>query len=50
MALAPPAASEPPMSVVMMRRTGGQPCSAITMAGSVVISSNSMMRGLVNAM
>ncbi len=49
MALAPPAASVPPISVTMTRPRGGQPRSASTIVGTVVISSSSMIRGLVSA-
>ncbi len=48
-ALAPPAASAPPVSVATMSQTEGRPPWATTMVGSVVTSSNSMMRGLVRA-
>ena len=56
MALAAPAAKVPPMSVAMTSQakvTGSSPSTkrqARTMAGMVVTSSNSMMRGLVSAM
>ncbi len=50
MALAEPAASEPPMSVATMSPSGGMPRWARIMAGTVVTSSSSMMRGLVRAM
>ena len=47
MALAPPAASVPPRSVSSTRPRLGQPRSASTIVGTVVISSSSMIRGLV---
>jgi hypothetical protein len=56
MALAAPAASVPPTSVAttsQAKRTGSSPSTerqARTMAGTVVMSSSSMMRGLVSAM
>ncbi len=49
MAFAPPAASAPPSSVASMSHTGGRPRWATIMVGRVVISSSSMIRGLVNA-
>ena len=49
MALAPPAASAPPSRVAPISHTGGRPRWATIMVGSVVISSSSMMRGLVSA-
>ena len=49
MALAPPAARAPPSRVAAMSLTGGRPRWATIMVGSVVISSSSMMRGLVSA-
>ena len=49
MALAPPAASVPPMTVATISHTDGRPRSATTMVGTVVTSSSSMMRGLVRA-
>ena len=48
-ALAPPAASVPPTSVSSTSPSGGQPRSASTIVGTVVISSSSMIRGLVSA-
>ena len=48
-ALAPPAASVPPTSVQRTSAVDGQPRSASTIVGTVVISSSSMMRGLVSA-
>ncbi len=49
MALAPPAASEPPSTVATTSHSEGMPCSATTMVGTVVTNSSSMMRGLVSA-
>ena len=49
MALAPPAASVPPMTVATISHTDGIPRSATTMVGTVVTSSSSMIRGLVSA-
>ena len=49
MALAPPAASVPPMTVAAINQSDGMPCSATTMVGTVVTRSSSMIRGLVNA-
>ena len=49
-ALAPPAASVPPISVTITSQVEGQPPSASTIVGTVVISSSSMIRGLVRAM
>ena len=49
MALAPPAASAPPMTVATISHSGGMPCSATTIVGTVVTSSSSMIRGLVSA-
>ena len=49
MALAPPAASVPPMTVATISHTDGMPRSATTIVGTVVTSSSSMMRGLVSA-
>ena len=48
MVLAPPAASVPPNSTVSTSHGEGTPRSARTMAGTVVTSSSSMMRGLVS--
>jgi hypothetical protein len=48
-ALAPPAANVPPSSVTATSDHDGQPRSASTIVGTVVISSSSMMRGLVSA-
>ena len=49
MALAPPADSVPPITVATMCHTEGSPASATTIVGTVVMSSSSMMRGLVSA-
>ncbi len=49
MALAPPADNVPPTSVATTDQVPGHPSAASTMAGRVVMSSNSMMRGLVSA-
>jgi hypothetical protein len=49
-AFAPPAANEPPINVIKMRLNAGQPPSATTIVGTVVISNNSMIRGFVRAM
>ena len=50
MALAPPAASVPPTSVhAASSASDGQPRSASTIVGIVVISSSSMIRGFVSA-
>ena len=49
MALAPPAASVPPSRVMATSDHDGQPRSASTMVGTVVMSSSSMIRGLVSA-
>ncbi len=49
-AFAPPAASVPPISVTITSEVAGQPCSASTMVGTVVMSRSSMIRGLVRAM
>ena len=49
MALAPPAAKVPPMTVATISHTDGMPCSATTIVGTVVTSSSSMMRGFVRA-
>jgi len=48
-ALAPPADSAPPITVSTTSRVSGHPPWAITMAGTVVMSSNSTMRGFVRA-
>ena len=48
-ALAPPAARAPPTNVVAMSHRPGILPAATTMVGSVVMSSSSMMRGLVSA-
>ena len=48
-ALAPPAAKVPPSTVATISQTEGTPCSATNMVGTVVTSSNSMMRGFVSA-
>jgi hypothetical protein len=49
MALAPPAARAPPHTVATINVIEGHPRSASTMVGIVVTSSNSTMRGFVNA-
>ena len=49
MALAPPAARAPPTRVATISHTAGRPRWARIIVGSVVISSSSMMRGLVSA-
>ena len=49
MALAPPAAIVPPSTVAMISHREGRPRSATTMVGTVVMSSSSMIRGLVRA-
>ncbi len=49
MALAPPAASVPPMTVAAISQSDGMPLSATTMVGTVVTSRSSMIRGLVSA-
>ena len=49
MALAPPAAKDPPTKVIAINHTDGQPPAATTIVGTVVISNNSMIRGFVNA-
>jgi hypothetical protein len=49
MALAPPAASVPPMTVAATSQRDGRPRSATIMVGTVVTSSSSMIRGLVRA-
>ena len=48
--LALAALSVPPISVQRTRVSGGTPCAARNIAGTVVISSNSTMRGFVSAM
>ena len=48
-ALALPAARVPPTSVASTSHSGGTARCAANMAGIVVISSSSMMRGLVSA-
>ncbi len=48
-AFAPPAASVPPISVTITSQVAGQPSSASTMVGTVVMSRSSMIRGLVRA-
>ena len=50
MALAPPAAKVPPITVAAMSHGDGRPRSATIMVGTVVTRSSSMMRGLVSAM
>jgi hypothetical protein len=47
--LAAPAASVPPTSVAISSRHEGQPPAASIIAGTVVTSSSSMIRGLVSA-
>src|SRR3954470_16162524 len=49
MAFAAPAAIVPPTSVQKTSFSGGTPRAARNMAGTVVTSSSSMMRGLVSA-
>ena len=49
MALAPPAASVPPITVATISHSDGRPRSATIIVGTVVTSSSSMMRGLVSA-
>ena len=49
-AFAPPAANAPPPIVAAISVSGGQPCSAMTIAGRVVMRSSSMIRGFVRAM
>ena len=49
MALAPPADNAPPTSVAATSHVSGQPRAATTMAGTVVTSSNSMIRGFVSS-
>ena len=49
MALAPPAASEPPSTVATTSHRSGTPPSATNMTGTVVTSSSSMILGLVRA-
>ena len=49
-ALAPPAASVPPTSVIATSDQRGPARWASTIVGTVVISSSSMIRGLVRAM
>ena len=39
----------PPTSVAAMSVSGGKPCAARSMAGTVVMSSNSTIRGFVSA-
>ena len=48
-ALAPAAASVPPTRVARISQAAGMPRSATIMAGTVVTSSSSMIRGLVRA-
>jgi hypothetical protein len=48
-AFAPPAARVPPSKVISTRVVGGHPSCASTMVGTVVMSSSSMIRGLVSA-
>jgi hypothetical protein len=47
-ALAAPAASVPPTSVATTSQSDGRPPWASTIAGTVVISSSTMMRGFVS--
>ena len=49
MALAPPAASDPPTTVATTSQADGRPRAATICVGTVVTSSNSMMRGFVRA-
>jgi hypothetical protein len=49
MALAPPAAMVPPMTVAAISQSDGRPFAATTIVGTVVTSSSSMMRGFVSA-
>ena len=49
-ALALPADSVPPSNVIPINDQAGQPPSASTIVGTVVINSSSMIRGLVSAM
>lgn len=49
MALAPPAARVPPITVATINHNDGMPRSATIMVGTVVTSNNSMIRGLVRA-
>ena len=49
MALAPPAAKVPPTRVIATSDHDGQPRCARTIVGTVVMSSSSMIRGLVRA-
>ena len=49
MALAPPAAAEPPTSVASTSQPEGRPRAATTIVGTVVTSRSSMIRGLVSA-
>ena len=49
MALAPPAANAPPSTVLRINHPDGSPRAATIWVGTVVISSSSMMRGLVSA-
>jgi hypothetical protein len=46
--LALAAARQPPIKVYATRASGGTPPAARNMAGTVVTSSNSMIRGLVS--
>ncbi len=48
-ALALPAESAPPTNVATTSHSGGTPCWARNITGTVVSSSSSMMRGLVSA-
>ncbi len=48
MALAPPAANVPPITVAAISHSDGRPRSATIIVGTVVTSSSSMMRGLVS--
>ena len=47
MAFAPPAANVPPMRVIATRPQLGQPFSAKTMVGTVVMSSSSTTRNFI---
>ena len=49
MALAPPAANVPPMTVATISQADGRPACATIIVGTVVTSSSSMMRGFVSA-
>ena len=49
MALAPPAASAPPITVASISQIEGKPRFATIIVGTVVMSNSSMMRGFVRA-